>query len=115
MEAMMSPSSDTESIKNMLGLHNADPAEVLLARMDERLKSLSSDVHELKAAFQNSKTPWWQYWAPIAFLLSVVGGTYLKFDSEIRALERVDQTSMADRETLQRDIDKLEKRLDELR
>jgi hypothetical protein len=103
-------SADTDAIKNMLGIM-PDPAEVLLARMDERLKALASDVHDLKAAFQSSKTPWWQYWAPIAFILSVMGGIYIKFDTEIRALERADETSLVERRIMQRDIDRVEAKL----
>lgn len=100
-------SADSDAIKNMLGLQ-PEPSEVLLARMDERLKSLAEKVDKLTKSIDAGKTPWWQFWAPLAFFLSVSGWTYNKFEGQIQSLERADERSNEQRNDMKRRIERLE-------
>ena len=100
-------SADTDAIKNMLGIQ-PEPSEVLLARMDERLKLLAEKVDHLANSLDSGKTPWWQYWAPLAFFLSISGWTYNKFEGQIQMLERADERSNEQRTEMKRSIERLE-------
>ncbi len=100
-------SADTDAIKNMLGIV-PEPAEVLLARMDERLRSLTQKVDRLADSIDKSKTPWWHWWAPLAFILASTGWAYDKIEGQIQMLERADERSNEQRLEMRRRIDRLE-------
>lgn len=106
----MTQAADQQTI-----LQHSVNAEVLLARMDERIlhviadvKMVRDSVDALKLSLEAKKTPWWQFWGPLAFFLTVTGGVYAKFEAADRHFEQVDAQSVQQRVDILRRLERLE-------
>ena len=100
----MTQLTDTQNL-----LQNSVNSEIMLARMDERVLHLVDEVRALKLAFEAKKTPWWQYWGPLAFFLTITGGVYAKFEAADRHFEQSDAQSLQQRWDILRRLERLEK------
>lgn len=78
--------------------------KISLAVMAEQIRALTAQVSALTTLIETRKIPWWQFWGPVAFFLAASGGTYMRFDDKVRALELVDQTSISERRAIREEI-----------
>lgn len=87
--------------------HELDKA---MAVMSAEVNGLRNEIANMTKLLASQKTPWWQYWGPIAFFIGALGGVYLRFDDKIRALELADQISLEQRRVMALEIDEMHRK-----
>lgn len=82
--------------------------EIMLARVDERLKGLENKFDRLTETLEARKVSWWQAWGPILATAVALVGIYGTLAADVQKLHETDAASLQQRTDMDRRINRLE-------